>query len=420
MPTFNYRAKKGPNEVVSGDIEAATLEEALEKLEQEGLLPVHVDEVNPSGAKPQAEEKKERPAPGAGSAPPKKSIFGRIKFSEITIFGRQLASLIKAGVPILRSLWIIREQSENTRFRDLLDHVHEEVKNGKPLSSVLVLYPKFFPPVYIAMVRAGEDSGTLQESLLRVSDYRQKQEEIFSHLRTAMAYPALMALTGVGTIVFMLTFVIPRLTTLFKSMGGHLPLPTRILMDVSSLFQRPWFWVGAAIVVLSAVIAAKARPAQIRFIWSRLSLQLPVVKGFVMKAELARFSRTLELLIKSGIPILRAIEITTPVLKNQVLREQFTKAQKDLTGGGSLGKSLRECEMFPLFMTNLISVAEESGKLDEAMQEIAQFYERETDEAIKVMTALLEPLMILVMGAVVGFIVIAMLLPMFELNMMVH
>ncbi len=156
-----------------------------------------------------------------------------------------------------------------------------------------------------------------------------------------------------------------------------------------------------------------------RWLWSVVSLKLPVIKSFVMKSELARFSRTFELLIKSGLPILRAIEIAVPVLNNRVYRKQMDKAKDELTGGGSLGKSLRECGVFPLFMTNLISVSEESGKLDEALQEIASYYERETDEQIKIMTALMEPLMILVMGLIVGFIVMAMMLPMFELNMIV-
>ncbi len=427
MPPFIYKAKKGPKEVVDGVIEAASQDEAVEKLAGLGLLPIRLEESTKGDAEVLAKRSQKAadrtPAPSATTATSvpraKRPLFSRVRSQEITLFGRQLATLIKAGVPILQSLWIISEQSTNPRFKALLSQTHEEVKNGSPLSATLSQYPRYFSPMYIAMIRTGEDSGTLQEALLRISDYRQKQEEIFSHVRTAMAYPLLMLLTGIGTIVFMLTFVIPKLTKLFSTMGGNLPLPTKILMSISRIFQNPWFWIVFALALVGLVLVVKLRREKMKLLWSHVSLRLPVVRGFILKVELARFSRTLELLIKSGLPILRAIEITTPVLNNAVLRAQFVKTHDDLAGGGSLGESLKQSGRLPLFMTNLVFVGEQSGHLDEALGEIANYYERETSEAIKVMTALLEPLMILVMGLVVGFIVIAMLLPMFELNMMV-
>lgn len=435
MPVFNYRAKKGPTEVVNGRVEATTLDDAVEKLDQMGLFPIEIKEAKEgekdsgqrsavtsqeSGARAQEKKNaKEKTNPVQNPPKLKKLLFGRIKSSEITVFGRQMASLLRSGVPILRALWIISEQSTNPKFRDFLDKAQKDINNGRSLSMVLSDYPKQFPPVYVALVRTGEDSGNLQEALLRVSEYRQKQEEIMSRVRTAMAYPVLMAFTGIGTIIFMLTYVIPKLTKLFSTMGSHLPLPTKILMQVSAFFQNPWFWslVGAILFGLFAVI--KLRPKETRWAWSVLSLKLPIVKGFIVKSELARFSRTFELLIKSGLPILRALEVASPVLNNGILKKSLLKAEEDLTGGGSLGKSLRDSGVFPLFMTNLVSVSEESGKMDEAMSEVANFYERETDESIRIMTSLLEPLMILVMGCIVGFIVIAMMLPMFELNMIV-
>lgn len=426
MPVYDYKAKKGPTEIVSGRIEAATADEAVDRLSREGLVPVRVEEAKAGkeAPKPAAKPAKTEERGGIASAPAPKAgtirLFNGVRSSDITLFGRQLATLLKSGVPILRAIWIISEQSEKPALRAMLDDAQDKIRNGKTLSSVLESYPKYFSPLYIAMVKTGEDSGALETALRRVSEYRQKQEEILSHVRTALAYPILMAVTGAGTIAFMLTFVIPKLSGIFSSLGGHLPLPTRILMSVSGLFREPVFWAAAGTALFAAVVALKAFPKQMAELWSRLSLKLPFLKGFILKAELARFSRTLELLIQCGLPILRAIEIATPVLGNSVLRARFAQARKDLTGGGSLGKSLRECGVFPLFMTNLVSVAEESGRLDEAMGEIAHFYEHETEEAVKVMTSLLEPLMILVMGLIVGFIVIAMMLPMFEMNMMVR
>ncbi len=428
MPTFVYRAKKGPDKLVNGTIEAATVDQAVEQLDQMGLFPVAIEEAAAAGRETVPAPEKKAPAPASEQPRPadsrsaprsKKRLSGGIRSSEITIFGRQLSTLIKSGVPILRAIQIIGDQTENPRFRAFLQHAQAEISNGGSLSSVLAQYPKLFPPIYIAMVRAGEDSGTLQETLLRVAEYRQKQEEIYSRVRAAMAYPALMGLTGAGTVAFMLTFVIPRLKGLFSQMGGALPLPTRVLMSVSSIFQTPYFWGGSVVLVAVVTIVVRSRPVQVRALWSLLSLRLPVIKGFILKAEIARMARTLQLLLQAGIPILKALEITSPVMRNVVLRETFDRAREEVRGGESLGKMLRASKVFPLFMTNLFSVGEESGKIEEALDELSGFYERETDEAIKVMTSLLEPLMILAMGAVVGFIVIAMLLPMFELNMMV-
>ena len=430
MPEYLYKAKKGPAEVIEGSLQAASVDDAVDKLDQMGLLAIRLDEIKPNSkeAKKAEQNRDEKPEtrraqskqaakPRAANAP--LVLFARVTSSEITLFGRQLASLIKSGVPILRALWIIQEQTQNPPFRKFLEHAQIEINNGRALSAVLSDHPKYFSPLYVAMVRMGEDSGNLQEAMLRISDYRQRQEEIFSRVRTAMAYPALMGATGIGTIVFMLTFVIPKLTKLFSSLGTSLPVPTRILMSVSDVFQKPVLWVSLGAALLTVILLVRWQAERVRILWSIVSLKLPIIKGFTVKSELARFSRTFELLIQSGLPILRAIETAVPVLSNRVFRRELEKAREALTGGGSLGQSLRESGVFPLFMTNLISVSEESGKLDEAMKEIAQFYERETDEQIRIMTSLMEPLMILVMGLIVGFIVMAMMLPMFELNMIV-
>jgi len=415
---FAYRAKRGPNEVVNGTIEGQTLEEAVEKLDAMGLLPVHV-EIERDGSSPAPSRKPEKKSKSAAAPEQKIKKRGRIKGSDITMFGRQLSSLIRSGVPILRALQIISEQTESHGFKTFLSEAQEEIKNGSTLSSVLVRYPKLFPPIYIAMVRTGEDSGALQETLLRVSEYRKKQEELFSKVRAAMAYPVLMATVGVGTIIFMMTFVIPKLTTLFSTMGESLPAPTRIMMQMSAALQKPLVWLVAGGVLFAIIALLRSKNKRVALWRSGLALKTPVFSDFIIKTELARFARTLELLIRSGTSILRALEITTPVASNLILRATFESAQQDLAGGGTLGASLKNSGRIPLFMTNLVAVGEESGNLDDALSEVANFYESETEEAIKIVTSLLEPIMMLVMGVAVGFIVIAMLLPMFELNLAV-
>ncbi len=422
MPHFSYRAKKGPNELLSGVIEAATKEEAVDRLSDQGLLPLSVEESRAPVRMKEREQERPRPAQTALPAGQTKNDHGpvgRIKSTDITVFSRQMASLLRAGVPILQAFGIISDQTENPRFKRFLRKAVDEIKDGKPFSSVFAQYPKLFPPIYIALIRIGEDSGSLPETLLRISDYRQSQEEIRSRILSAMAYPALMAVTGIGTVVFMITFVVPKLSALFTNMGENLPVPTRILISISGLFHEKWFLIVPTVFFFIAAFMVKYQGPFVKRTWSSLSLRIPGIRTFVVKSELARLSRTMHLLIKSGIPILKAIEITAPVLGNSVLRAEFERTESQLAGGGTLGKSLKESSHFPLFMTNLISVGEETGRLDEALEEIAGYYERETGAAIKVMTSLIEPMMILLMGLVVGFIVIAMMLPMFELSLAV-
>lgn len=408
MGTFKYRAKESSGSTVEGVIEAGTSEEAIDKINQLGYLPVKIEEASAKA--------KIGPVP----APHEIQFFSpKVKPREITVFSQQLSSLIRAGVPILRALAIIAEPVESPRFKSLLNRIHDEVEKGNSLSSALARYPALFSPLFLALVSAGESSGNLDQTLTKITEYRQKQEAIISHLRSALTYPILMALTGVGTIIFMLTFVMPRLMGIFSNLGGDLPLPTQMLIRLSTLLRKGWIgWVGVfAFLVL--LLAGRRGKAQ-RLALSRLLLNLPLFGPLALKAEIARFCRTLELLLKSGIPLLKAIEVALPVVTNVVLRLELARCPQDLKEGSSFGKSLKKSKRFPTFMTNLIVVGEESGKLDEALSEIASFYERSTDEALRALTSLLEPVMILVMGLVVGFIVIAMLLPMFELNLMVR
>ncbi len=404
MPIFTYKAKKGPEEIIEGTIEALSEKEAIEKISQLGYLPLSLL----SSEKPTVQDRYVTPA----------QKEGRVRSRHVTLFSRQLAGLLKAGVPILGSLNIIAEQSESHVFSGILKQIHKTVKEGNTFSAALAAHPKIFNPLYIAMVRTGENSGVLPEVLLRISEYRSKEEEAFSRFRMALAYPLLMAVVGIGTIIFMLTFVMPRLMNLFGTLGQDLPLPTRILISLSNFLQQWWLWV--ALIVVVWYVQRRLSSERARRVLSGLVLRLPVFGPFILKAEIARFSRTLELLLKSGITILRAIDVAIPVVSNEVIKEQIRNSLKELEQGGSFGRSLKNSHIFPPFVSNLLLVGEESGKLTDALSEIAASYERDTDEATKTMTNLLEPAMILVMGTIVGFIVIAMLLPIFEINVAVH
>jgi type II secretory pathway component PulF len=405
MATYKYRAKKGPTDIIEGTIDAQSETEAVEKISQLGFTPIQIEK-QVLGFEPQG--------PGLN-----KSLF-RVRVREITVFSRQLASLLKSGVPILNSLNIISEQSENPNFKLMLRDIHNAVKNGSTFSSTLSGYPNVFPPLYIAMIRIGEDTGKLSDVLLRIADYRQKEEEMFSRFRMALAYPMFMAFVGIATVVFMLTFVMPRLTGLFVNMGQELPLPTQILISVSNALRFSWFWIVLVLAIAIMIIKRELKTKTGKITFGALQLRLPLFGKFVLKAELARFARTLELLIRNGIPILRAIDIAVPVLDNEIIKKQLRQSYKELEQGGSFGRSLKSSKIFPLFMSNLISVGEASGEIDDALGEVASAYERDTDEAIRVMSSLLEPVMILGMGLIVGFIVVAMLLPVFQINIMMR
>lgn len=397
---YRYRAKKGPEDIIDGVIEAQSETEAIEKISQQGYFPVVVEE----------------DAYPAGRAEPLRQKGRRVTSKEVTVFTRQLASLIKSGVPILQSLQIIAEQTDNAVFRDILKQVGGSIKEGAFFSSSLAQYPQVFSSLYIALVHAGEGSGALPEALRRIADHQTRQEEFLAQIRSSLAYPIVMAVVGLGTIVFMLSFVIPRLTSILTGMGQELPMATRVLIASSDFVSQWWVWAGVALLVL--VLRRQLRLPASRLPLSALKLRIPVFGDLMLKSELARFCRTLELLIKNGIPILKALDIAIPVLTNEVIKQHLKLSYIELEQGGSFGRSMKEARIFPAFMTNLVIVGEESGRITEALVEVADSYERDTAQALKAFTSILEPLLILSMGLIVGFIVVAMLLPIFEINVM--
>ncbi len=403
MTLYKYKAKTGPQEVVDGVIDAQSEKEAVEKLSQMGYTPVSMERKTP------AETDRETPALWS-------SI--KIKSREIAIFSRQLASLLKSGVPLLSAINIISEQTDSPRLKGVLGQIHAEIKEGEIFSQALSKFPRSFSPLFVALTRTGEDSGNLPESLIRITDYRSKQDEMLSRFKMALAYPILMAIVGLATVIFMFTFVIPRLMRVYVQLGQDLPLPTKVLIATSDGLRQWWVWIVLVLIAAIFVIRWQIKTDAGKRALSTLRLRLPIFGNFVLKAELSRFCRTLGLLIKSGLPILNAIDISIPVLESEVIKNLLKKGRKELEEGGSFGGYLKKVKLVPSFMSSLIIVGEESGKLDESLTEVANIYERDSDEAIKIFSTLLEPIMILVMGLIVGFIVIAMLLPIFEINVM--
>ncbi len=402
MALYYYRAKTDPKTVIEGEIEASSKEAALKKIEEMGYFPVRI------------EERVRRRETSL------QFLFKRVKLRDITVFSKQLAILIKSGVPVLRALEVVSSQMENNFFRSVVAKLHSEIKEGQNLSSALAKFPSVFSNFYISMVKAGEDTGKLEEVLLRIARYNKNKEEIFAKVKIALVYPVIMLFVGIGTIVFMLSFVVPKLMNIFSDLGSQLPLPTRILISVSIFLKEKWPIIVILLCILIFVYIRRRDKKEIRAFLSKLKLRIPMIRGFVFRKDMAILSRTLEILIKSGIPILKALRLAIPTLNNEIIKRELLKSTKDLEEGASLGASLSKSTLFPPFVTSLISVGEESGRLDEALGELANIYEEELKEGTKIFTTVLEPLMILLMGSLVGFIVMAMLLPIFQINIMVR
>ena len=399
MKTFTYKAKHGPGKTVTGEVVADSKAAAIADLDSRGYVPITVEEsdVRPSGAS--------RPV-----------ALRRISNRDVTVFTRQLASLTRSGVPILKALSTIAEQSENVGLAKTASDIEASVRDGKMLSEVLVNYPKLFPELYVSMVRAGESAGILDTILFRMADAREKDEDMRRKVQAAIAYPILVVAVGFGTVVVLLTYFLPKVVGLFKSYT-NLPLATRILIRTSNFFEQYWIWMLLLLLLAAAVLKRVAALEKGKLFVDRIRLHLPFFKHFSKKSDISRFSRTLSLLIESGIPIERALRLSSDTMKNSILREEMDDVRENTVQQGvPFSVGLKKTVHFPLMMANLTAVGEEAGKMEETLAEVADFYDKELDQYSKIATSLLEPILILVIGLIVGFSVAAMLLPVFELG----
>jgi len=405
MPKFIYTAKKGPKEIIQGRLEARTKEEAIEKISQIGLLAIKVDLEARAG---EAED---------FSA---KRYSGKVKLRDLVIFNRQLSSLVKSGMPLLDAISTISKQLSNPYFKYVIEDLGSQVREGQSLSAALERYPNVFSVLYISMVRASENSGNIAEALSRISEYQKNEEELKSRVKLALMYPLFITIVGIGTVLFMLIYVIPKLMHIFSNLGQDLPLPTMILINISSWLSSNWLWLLLIAITAFLILKGRNRKGKQSLPIDLFKLHLPLLGELIKKNELTRFCYAFQMLIKSGVPILKALKLSTPILSNTVIRRQLEYNYEKIEQGSSFGDVLRDSELIPAFMSNLIAVGEKSGRLDEALEEIVYVYDKDISDSVKLMVGFLEPFLILFMGLIVGFIVIAMLLPMFEMNLMIR
>jgi len=411
MQVYTYKAKKGPTEIVKGEIEAKSQEQAISKLEDMKLVPVSVVEKGIS----RLSDIGARLAPKTANRKPQTAI--RARTQDIDTFTRQLAGLVRASVPILRALSLISQQTENKVLRGVVSDLEEQVKDGKMLSEAMSKYPRIFNNLYLSMVKAGEKGGVLDEVLYKLSEHREKEQEVRQKIAAAIAYPALLVVVGIATVFVMLTFFLPKLLGLFENMNQELPIPTKILIGITGFMSNNWYWFVLAL-ILAIAIFGRVRPgSKKRLLLDMIKLHIPFMKKFEKNAEIAKFARTLGMLLKNGLAVYESLELATNTLDNDALRERLGQAGREIINQGStLSYSLNKINIFPDFAVNMIAVGEEGGNLEQSLAEIANTYEKEIEQMIKIMTSLLEPLLILIVGAVVGFIVFAMLLPVFNMG----
>ena len=406
MKNYHYRAKKSPTEVKEGILQAETEEEVIAKVNDMGLVVVHIQEV----------DEKSPPITAAPlQSAPNRTYRGLLRHA-VTRFYKQFGRIIQSGIPILQALNLLAEQTDHVRLKQIIQEVQKNVAEGQPLSHALSNYPEYFSPFDLAMIEAGELVGHLDESLQRIAAYRETQEKLMSKIRGSLAYPVFVTIAGIAAIIFMLSFVMPKFSMFFLDLGQELPLLTRVLIGASQVAEKIWPGVLVSIIILFFIFRQSLQANAKQMAWHRFYLRLPKVGRLIVYTQFSRFSRTLSLLLESGIPLLKALQTSLPVVTNQVIRAELQACHAAIVEGGSFGEALRSAERVPVFVTQLIRAGEESGRLQESLNDIADWYEQELQENAEVLTKLLEPLLILAVGAILGLMVIAVLLPIFSMN----
>jgi len=402
MPIFRYKGYRQDGKESSGSITADTLRAARERLKNDGILPTGIEEETAQTSR-------------SGFS----SLRRRVGLPELALVTRRLATLLGASMPLFEAVTTLMEQERPGEMRSVLSRVKERLAEGKGLAAALAEERPLFSESYISMVAAGEASGALDTILERLADFLEEQEAIRSKVTTALAYPLLMAVVGGGVMLFLLAFVIPKITTVFADNKAALPLITIALLKVSNILRQGWWLL---LLAAAAVLFAYRRLMKIdRFQLRRdsLLLQAPLFGALLQKLLLARFAKILGLLLSSGVPVIRAMEITAEAVVNRAYRIFLGEAKIELMEGGKLSTTLARSPLFPPLLIHLIGIGEQSGTLDAMLNKAGSAFEREFDTATTRFMALLEPIMVLAMGLAVGFVVVAVLLPIFELNQLV-
>jgi type IV pilus assembly protein PilC len=398
--TFEYKVRDTEGKLRSGTLEADNVSLVADRLRSMGFVPVHIAEV--AGAN----FKKDVALPGFGA---------KVKVTDIAMFSRQFATMINSGLPLVRSLGILCEQTENKVLAEALRQVRLDVERGSSLAQAVSRHPKVFNRLYVAMVRAGEAGGVLDRVLMQLADSLEKNVQLRRKVKSALSYPtAVLGLVAI-VMVAMLLFVVPTFKGLFTSLGGSLPLPTQILVTASEVFQSyfPFIFVGLIVFIFAFLKWSKTNGGRHKV--DRFKLAIPLIGPLQHKAAIARFARTLGVLLRAGVSILGALEITAETVGNLVIADALGDVTQSVKVGESMASALERHAVFPPILTQMLMVGEETGTVDEMLTKVAEFYESAVEATVDSLTSILEPVMMMVLGGSVGSMVVALYMPMFEI-----
>jgi general secretion pathway protein F len=421
MPVFEYKGLNEAGKTVSGMMDADSARALRGQLRKEGIFLTEVLGQSEGGrAGPRKVTGGSVPAAGSRDVNLRKLARGGITTDDIAITTRQLATLLGAGVTLVESLTALVDQAEKERLKRILSDVKQRVNEGSSLADALSSHQKAFGSLYVNMIRSGEHSGALDAVLLRLADFTESQARLRQKVIGTLVYPAIMLLVGVGLLVLLMVVVVPKVTKIFDTMKATLPLSTRVLIGTSNFLQDWWFLIFPAIALAFVGLSYWARSPKGKPVWDRLVLKVPVFGHLVRLLAISRFSRTLSTLLKSGVPMLAAMDIVRAVITNSVLAEVIEKARDAIREGESIAAPLKRSGEFPPLVYHMVAIGERSGQLEEMLLSVADNYETQVNVRIGALTSLLEPILIVTMGATIGFVALSILLPILQLNSVVR
>ncbi|KHO62356.1 type II secretion system protein F [Thermoanaerobacter sp. YS13] len=397
MPLYAYKARDMAGNLIVGTLEVDSKSQCIDVLKQKNYYIIDIKEEIVKQDILDFES------------------FKKVKIKDIAVFCRQFATLINAGITIVSSLATMKEQVENKRLKKAISEVYEEVQKGKTLSDAMKKHGEVFPMLLYNMVEVGEVSGTLDKVMNEMADHYEKENNLNQKVKSALTYPFIVSVVAVLVVIFLLTNVLPIFVGMFKNAGVQLPLPTRILIAISSSISQYWyFYIGGIFLIFYSILSFLKTPEG-RRIYDRMLLNMPIFGPLNKKILTSRFTRTLGTLISAGVPLMKAMEVVEKVVGNTVVAEGLRVAQEDIKKGLPLSDPLKRIGIFPPMVIQMISIGESSGSLDSILNKTADFYDGEVDTAVSQMTTLLEPLIIVMLGTVVGFIVVSIIMPLFQL-----
>lgn len=405
MPQFHYQATTPQGKIIEGVMEAGEEGSVVSRLHDQGYLPLKITLPGSDNGK----------IAGQGLSLPTLGR-GAVRQRDLLLMTQELATLLSAGLPLDRAFSVLIGLTNKAQMRQAVEQILDNVKQGKSLAEALADYPKIFPPLYVNMIKAGEMGGFLDTALERLAEYLERSQEVQEEVKSAIAYPAILVLVGGAAIVLMFTFVLPKFAIMFEDMGDALPVSTRFLLAVSYFLRGYWWLLMLSMVGGGYGLWQYISTPQGRFAWDGWSLRVALIGQLLQKREVGRFARTLGTLLKSGVPLLQALELVEEVVGNQVISRSLKDVRSGIREGQGIAGPLGESGVFPSLALQMVSVGEETGRLDEMLIQVAEYYERDTQTQLRRLTSLVEPVLILTMGLVVGFVVIAMLLGVFSIN----